>query len=730
MKQVLQNLRSGRTELAEVPAPSIGRGDLLIQTRASLISAGTERMLVEFSQASLIGKAKAQPDKVKQVLEKIRTDGLMPTLEAVFNRLDEPLPLGYCNAGVVLEVGRDVRGFTKGDRVISNGPHAEIVAVPQNLCARIPDGVAEEQAAFTVLSSVGLQGIRLLAPGFGEHVVVYGLGLVGLISVQLLRANGCRVLGVDVDAGRLELARRFGAAETVDARQSNPVVAAAAWSGGRGADGVLVTASAKTDEIMHNAAEMCRKRGRIVMVGAVGMNLRRSDFYEKEQTIQVSCSYGPGRYDPDYEQGGVDYPYAFVRWTEQRNFEAVLDAMSRGDLQAAELISHRMPHAEAPAAYDQLSGSALGIVLNYPQQVELKRAVQIAEPRATAAKQVTCGVIGAGNFAKVTLMPALARAGARVKYVASRGGVSAQHLASKFGVEQAVSDYRHLLDDEQVNLVLVVVRHHMHARLAREALEAGKHVFIEKPMALNTEQLSELLEASRRHPERLIMVGFNRRFSPHVERIGQLLQGRTEPLAMHMTVNAGAIPADHWVHDPEVGGGRIIGEGCHFIDLLACLAGSPIERVQAEMMGERAPIRDDRMSIVLRFADGSIGTVNYFANGSKSYPKETLEVFSEQRVLRLDNFRRVVGYGWPGFRKFKTGRQDKGHAAELATFVRRLSDGGASPIPLEQLVNSTLASFAAVTSASEGRAVDLRTEYASLGDADASVQAAPAAAGV
>ena len=716
MKQVLQNLRSGQTVVQDVPAPGLAGGGVLIQTRASLISAGTERMLVEFGKASLIAKARSQPDKVRQVLDKIKTDGLMPTLEAVFNRLDEPLPLGYCNAGVVLEVGPGVTEFRPGDRVVSNGPHAEIVCVPKNLCAKIPNEVTDEQAAFTVLSSIGLQGIRLLNPTLGEKFVVYGLGLIGLITVQLLQASGCEVLGVDVNADRLKLAEGFGVKVVNAAAGGDPVAAAEAWTEGKGVDGVLITAAAKTDEIIHNAADMCRKRGRIVLVGVVGLNLRRSDFYKKELSFQVSCSYGPGRYDEKYEQAGQDYPPGFVRWTEQRNFQAVLEAMRAGWLAVDELITHRFGIADAPKAYEQISGggSTLGVILEYGAEVERAVSITVNEAPAPAADQAVVGVIGAGNFSKMTLMPALAKTNARIAYVADLNGAAAQYLAKKFGAEKAVSDYKLILEDPAVNAVLIAVGHNLHARFVCETLAAGKHCFVEKPLAMNEQEISQVCEAAADTPDRHVMVGFNRRFSPHIVKMTKLLAERGEPLAMNMTVNAGIIPPEHWVHDLARGGGRIIGEGCHFIDLLAFLADSPVRSVAAHQMGSGTAVKEDKMSISLGFEDGSVGTVNYFANGSKSYPKEMLEVFSDGRVLRLDNFRRLVGYGFKGFRKFKTSRQDKGHAAEFAALVERVASGGQPLIPLDQLVNVTLASFAAMTAAAEHRTITLANEYANV----------------
>ncbi|MBX2997188.1 MAG: bi-domain-containing oxidoreductase [Caldilineaceae bacterium] len=706
MQQIIQNLKSGETELLDTPVPTCGPGQLLIASRRSLISAGTERMLVEFGQGNLIAKARAQPDKVRQVLDKIRTDGLLPTLETVFARLDQPLPLGYCNAGVVLAVGATVSGFNVGDRVVSNGPHAEIVAVPQNLCARIPDGVSDEHAAFTVLAAVGLQGIRLVNPTLGERVVVVGLGLLGLMTVQMLLANGCQVLGIDLDSQKCALARQLGA-ESVDLSSgADPVAAGMAFSEGRGVDAVLITASTKSSQPVHQAAQMSRKRGRIVLVGVTGLELNRADFYEKEPTFQVSCSYGPGRYDEAYEQKGEDYPFGFVRWTEQRNFEAVLDLMASGRLDVTPLISRQVPLAEAPTVYRELVSdrSLLGVILTYPEtRPDLRTTIQLKDPTSPPVPSPqspvpTIGVIGAGNFASLVLIPAIAKTGARLQTVATSGGRDAAIAARKFGFAQAASDYRQVLDDPAINTVFIATRHNSHARLAIEALAAGKHVFVEKPLALTPEELGAVEVARQQAPDRQLLVGFNRRFAPLAVQMRELLAARSEPLSLIYTVNAGAIPADHWTQDPTVGGGRIIGEGCHFIDLLRFLVGHPIVDVSARSMG-KAPglaVREDKMSITLTFADGSLGTVHYFANGSKQFPKERVEVFSEGRILALDNFQSLQGYGWPGFKRKKLWRQDKGHAAEVAAFVERVRNGGEWLIPWGELKEVAEATFAAV----------------------------------
>ncbi len=697
-------------ELAEVPCPQVGTGQVLIQTRASLISAGTEKMLVEFSKANLLSKARQQPDKVKQVLDKMRTDGLMPTLEAVFRKLDEPLPLGYCNVGTVLDVGAGVHDIRPGDRVASNGPHAEVVCVPRNLCAKIPDSVSDEQASFAVLGSIALQGVRLAVPLLGEKFMVFGMGLIGLLTVQLLRASGCEVMAVDVNPKRLQLAEAFGA-ETVNvAAGDDPVVAATAWSGGKGVDGVLITASAKKDQIVHQAAQSCRKRARVVLVGVVDLNLRRSDFYEKEISFQVSCSYGPGRYDEKYEQRGQDYPYGFVRWTEQRNFEAVLAAIKGGGLKVDDLITDRFELDDAVLAYEKIRNDAdsLGVVLQYAMDADVSQTVTVNQQSVAGVDRVAVGVIGAGNFSRGILLPALSKTSARIAYVADLDAAAARYAARKFKAQHATTDYRQILDDREVNAVFVVVGHHLHARFVCEALKAGKHIFVEKPLAMNAEELEKIAESASQAPEQLVMVGFNRRFSPHTARAKELLDNRSEPLCMTMTVNAGHIPPDHWIQDPDRGGGRIIGEGCHFIDLLSHLAGSPVATVSASMVGGNMTVCSDKMSILLRFADGSIGVVNYFANGSKSYPKERLEIFSDGRILTMENFRITRGHGFKGFKKFRTMRQDKGHSSEVEAFVDLVADGGEPLITFDQLTNVTKASFAAVESALKNQTIVLQ----------------------
>jgi len=646
-------------------------------------------MLIDFGKGSLIAKARSQPDKVKQVLQKIKTDGLWTTIDAVRAKLGTPIPLGYCNVGKVVESDTG-GGYTAGDRVVSNGSHAEMVAVPQNLTAKIPDNVSDEQAAFTVVSAIGLQGVRLIQPTLGERIVVSGLGLIGLLTVQMLRAHGCQVLGIDFDQKKLDLARQFGA-ETVDlSKGQDPVAVAQAWTHGDGVDGVLITASTKSDELIHQVATMCRQRGRIVLVGVIGLNLQRADFYEKELSFQVSCSYGPGRYDDNYEKMGLDYPIGFVRWTEQRNFEAVLDLMAGGKLIVDPLITHRFGFDDALAGYQAVGEKgAMGIVLEYAanetaDEDKQQRVLKINNTSVgQKSDQPALAFIGAGGFTTRMLLPLLPKEAIR-KTIVSSTGVSAAHAGKKFGFENISSDSSAAMADPDVDAIFITTPHNSHAAMVCEALEAGKHVFVEKPLAMNHQELDQVADAMRRHSDQMVMVGFNRRFSPHTVQIKKWLGSNPGPKSIVLTINAGAIPDDHWTQDLKVGGGRIIGEGCHFIDLARFFADSPIVSHQAMPMCGGDGRLGDCVSIQLGFANGSIATVHYLANGSKDFPKERIEIFSSGKVLTCDNFRKSVEVGGKG--KLKTSSQDKGHAAELDAFISSLRLGGKWPIPADELL--------------------------------------------
>jgi len=689
-------MAKGSTTLNVAPAPQISRASLLIHTSTTLISAGTERMLVGFGKASYLDKARQQPDKVKMVLEKVATDGLMTTIEAVQSKLAQPLPLGYCNVGVVAEVGTGVEGFQVGDRVVSNGPHADVVKVPKNLCARIPDAVDDESAAFVVVASIGLQGIRLAEPTLGEAFVVTGAGLIGLLTVQLLRSQGCRVLAIDFDESKLALARQFGAQTCNPGAGEDPVAAGIAFSRGQGVDGVIITASTPSSDPVTQAARMSRKRGRILLVGVTGLELNRADFYEKELSFQVSCSYGPGRYDPNYEEKGQDYPLGFVRWTEQRNFEAVLDMLASGQLDVKPLITHRFAFEDAPKAYEALTAdkTGLGMLLQYtsPTQQRMVRQVTLKPGATFTLQRPVMGFIGAGNYASRMLIPAFKAAGAQFHTIVTAGGINGVIHGEKAGFAEASTDMSALLANTAINTVAIVTRHDTHSRFVAQALQAGKHVFVEKPLAIDQNGLDTVRAAYDAAQTRSqgggpqVMVGFNRRFSPQVQKMKALLAPVKEPKSFIMTMNAGAIPANHWTQDNAVGGGRIIGEACHFIDLMRFLAGSPIVSVQARRMGD-APgvaVTEDKASITLGFEDGSFGTILYLANGAASFPKERVEVFAAGRVLQLDNFRKLKGYGWPGFSKMNLWKQDKGQNACAAAFLQAV-EKGAPAIPADEI---------------------------------------------
>lgn len=632
MKQIIQDLKSGATVLEEVPVPQVKSGCVLIQTTRTLVSLGTERMLVEFGKANLIDKARQQPDKVKQVLDKIKTDGLQPTLEAVFNKLGQPLPLGYCNVGKVVAVGRGVTEFVVGDRVASNGNHAEYVCVPKNLVAKIPDNVTDEEATFTVIGSIGLQGIRLLNPQLGECVVVIGLGLIGLVAAELLRANGCKVIGVDFDQQKVDIAKDKGIYAINPKSGIDPVKYVEEMTGGVGADGVLITASAKGDEVIHQACLMSRKRGRVVLVGVIGLNMRRDDFYKKELSFQVSCSYGAGRYDEEYENKGHDYPLAYVRWTEKRNFETILGAISSKALDVQPLITEVVDLADYSEIYgDMRKHGSIASILKFPVNSTIERVVPIGEKRVMVGNG-KLGIIGAGNFASATIIPALQKVNAPIKYIASAQGLTAKVLAKKAKAENATSDYHVMLSDPEVNTVLITTRHSMHASMVIEALEAGKSVFVEKPLCLNEEELQSIEKVYMNANDRVTLtVGFNRRFSPFAEKMKTLLGGG--PKNIVATMNAGYIPPEMWVQDMEVGGGRIIGEACHFIDLCSFLADSRVIAVCMNALGENPQENTDNVSILLKYENGINAVVNYFANGSKAYAKERVEVFSQGKVL-------------------------------------------------------------------------------------------------
>lgn len=708
MRQLLQNLSNGELTLAEMPMPQVQSGHVLVRTTVSLVSIGTEKMLLDFGRSNWMMKARKQPDKVRQVLQKVKTDGLVATVSAVLNKLDTPLPLGYSNVGVVEAVGSGVSHLAVGDRVVSNGAHAEYVMVPKNLCAKIPDNVSDDSAAFTVTGSIALQGIRLLKPQLGETVAVIGLGLIGLIAVQLLRANGCRVIGYDFDARKLELARKFGAETVALGSVENPSELAMQMTGQHGVDGVLITASTTSNEPLHLAADISRQRGRVVLVGVIGNEWSRADFYKKELSFQVSCSYGPGRYDPLYEDKGVDYPYGFVRWTQQRNFDAFLGLLSQGSLQLSDVMDRKVPFSEAADAYTAILAdkSLIGVLFDYPQVISSKADHKVLlRSSIEPVKGLGIGFIGAGNFSKAVLLPHLKslqkKMGLTFSAITSRTGISAYHVGKKFGFRTQYSRVDEFLADQESSVVFVTTHHQTHATFCLEAISAGKHVFVEKPLCLTLEELESIRLALQARPSVSLMVGFNRRFSPHIAQIKRVVSGCSGPVSISMMVNAGAIPLDHWTQIGDVGGGRIIGEGVHFIDLARSIVGEPILSIQTTPMGGAKNL--DVVTMTVMFVNGSIATIHYWANGHRSFPKETLTVFAGGVILELDNFRKLVGYGSKLISSFSTRKQEKGHLEMLRAWLTFLSEKDKEPpVPLEEIFEVSKAAILAQQSAENG----------------------------
>jgi len=718
MKQLLQNLRTGETTVAEVPMPTPRPGTALVKTHASLVSVGTERMVVEFAEKNLVGKARSRPDLVRQVLDKARREGLLTTVDAAFNRLDQPMALGYSSAGIVQAVGVGLQGFKVGDRVACAGGgyavHAEYAIVPKNLLAHLPENVEFEAAAFATLGAIAMQGFRLAEPQVGERVAVIGLGLLGLLTVEISHAAGCQVFGVDLDPERVIMAQEFGA-EAVMRDQAE--AAAAAFSRGLGVDSVLICADTASDDPVTLAGAIARDRAKVVAVGAVGLNIPRTIYFQKELEFVNSRSYGPGRYDVSYEEGGQDYPAGYIRWTEGRNLQSIIDLIADSRIDVKKLITHRFPIEQAVEAYELITGkqdeSFLGVLVTYPTDTiseKTKSKIEYSKPHpAPTVPNVQLGVLGAGNFATAVMLPAVKKIDQlNLVGVVSGSGLSAHHAASKFGFEYAAEKAQQILEDERINTVAILTRHDLHADQATIALQAGKHVFVEKPLALNQEQLELVFEQLSASNSPLLTVGFNRRFAPLAETLDGFISQRKEPLVAHYRINAGYIPLNHWLHDPEQGGGRIIGEGCHFVDFLAFLVGAPPNSVTAQALPDGGSYREDNVVLTFSFPDGSLGTVSYLANGDKAFPKERVEVFAGGRVAVLDDFRslEMVHNGRCKIVRSRL-RQDKGHGATWQIFTDAILKTGQPPIPYDQIFGVTKATFSAVQSLRTGEKLEI-----------------------
>jgi predicted dehydrogenase/threonine dehydrogenase-like Zn-dependent dehydrogenase len=743
MKQLIQNVSTGRSAVVEVPAPHVGHGELLVRVGASLISAGTEKMVVEFAEKNLVQKALARPDLVRQVLDKARREGILSTFEAVRTRLDSDMALGYSLAGTVIDVGPGVSRFQVGDRVACAGggyaSHAEIVRVPVNLVAKIPVPVIQgrpiidfEEAAFTTVGAIALQGLRLARLQLGETVAVIGLGLIGLLTVELASAAGCHAVGMDVLENRCLLALKLGcaaAAQTTEGMLGQVL----SQSNGVGADAVIICASTSSNGPLQLAGEVARERARVVAVGAVGLDIPRKIYYEKELSVYVSRSYGPGRYDPEYEEKGRDYPIGYVRWTENRNMQAFLGLLADGRLSVRPLITHRFPIAQAANAYELIGGGKgepfVGVILTYPPAASLERRVELKGELVAShppAGRVTVGMIGAGNFATAVLLPALkATQNVELEGLATLSGASARAAGSRFGFRYCTSDHQELLRDPAINTIVIATRHYLHSRQVIGALESGKHVFCEKPLCISREELAAVTQAYQHAhstgPGPMLMVGFNRRFAPLAERLKEFVHSVSEPLVMTYRVNAGFLPPVHWTQDFEQGGGRIIGELCHFIDFLTGLIGKQVTSVHASALPNGGRYCDDNVIATLGFQDGSVGTITYVANGDKSFAKERLEVFGGGSVAVLDDFRSLLLVRGGRQRAFNSRlRQDKGHRGELESFSRAILAGGPAPIPFGELVNTTLASLEILKALGNGqpRIVDTQGFLADCASSD------------
>jgi predicted dehydrogenase len=715
MKQIVQDLSKKETRIIDVPVPIPGKGEALVRTEASLVSAGTERMLVEFSEKSLLGKARSRPDLVKQTLDKVRRDGLINTVEAVRNRLDEFLPLGYSSAGKIVEVGDDLQGFKVGDRVACAGGgfavHAEYATVPRNLLVPLPDEVDFERGAFSTLGAIALHGYRLADLQIGERVAVIGLGLLGLMAVQIARSGGCRVLGIDINDDRVKLANKLG----VEAVEVNGAVEKSrSETGGKGFDAVIICADTTSNDPVQLAGEIARDRAKVVSVGAVGLKIPRNLYYDKEITFLVSRSYGPGRYDPTYEEDGQDYPIGYVRWTEGRNLSAFVDLLADGRVDVAPLISHRFPIEQGVDAYDVITGNVgepfVGVILTYPETetVQFDRHLQIGEGVVAPSEKITLGVFGAGNFATAVMLPTLKRVdGLELIAISSGKGLKGSHAADRFGFRYSATDSDQILQDKGINSVAILTRHNLHANLVVAGLGAGKHVFCEKPLALNLNELDEIIDALE-DTEGLLMVGFNRRFAPFSKALKEFMDPAGGPKVMTYRINAGPLPPTHWLYDPVEGGGRIIGEACHFIDFLTFITNSTPVSVRTIGAGSNTDTHDENVIITIDYADGSVGSISYLAAGDRSFPKERVEVFGGGRVAVLDDFRtlELVAEGRKAKHRSRL-RQDKGHKGEWDAFVRAIQDGGPPPIPYVDLISTTKTSIAAVKSLHTQEAMDI-----------------------
>lgn len=714
MKQIIQSYKTGKMELVEVPIPGCDERGILVQTAVSLVSAGTEKMIIELAKKSLLGKAKARPDLVRQVLNKVKKEGLISTIKKVSTKLEVPIPLGYSCSGRVLISGREVDEVQPGDRVACAGAgyanHAEVNYIPHNLFVRIPDNVTDEEAAFTTVGTIALQGVRQLRPTLGEKIVVLGTGLIGLITVQLLKVNGCDVLAVDIDPKRLEIARKLGADECTDSRDLIPT--SEEFSKGRGVDGVIITASSKSKAILADAGEVCRLKGRVVMVGFTPMEIPRDIYYKRELDLRMSMSYGPGRYDPNYEQNGNDYPFAYVRWTERRNMEAFLNLLKQNRLDLISLVTHRYEFTDVLKAYELIQGkkdeSFLGVLLSYDSGKELKESV-VNEPRKRKKEsRINIGFIGAGNFAQSVTLPNLIKASVNLDTLLEHNGVNAALVAKKYRFRNLTSKAKDVFENPDINTIFITTPHASHGEYVLKGLQAGKHIFVEKPLTIDEETLLKIKQEFTRS-NTVLMVGYNRRFSPHALEIRKMRKSIQTPLVMNYLVNAGPIPRDHWIQDPNVGGGRIVGEVCHFIDFMQYIAMSDPVAVFASSLAteNQNNSNNDTVHICIDFKNGSIGNITYQSIGDSSLPKEYFEISGGGNTVQLYDFKKTV-FSIKGRRKnIKSHGQQKGFKEEYEAFFESIISTNKPPIPFNSLYLTTLTTFRILESLQTGLKLDI-----------------------
>jgi len=685
MKQLIQSLKDGKVELIDAPSPSLKKGHILISTSCSAISSGTEKMLLDFGKSNLLNKAISQPEKVSEALNKISTEGLLTTVDAIKSKLNSPIALGYSNVGIVISKSDDVDDFKIGDRVVSNGNHAEQVLVPKNLCCKVPDDISDEEASFAVIGSIGMQSLRLAVPNYGEKYLVIGLGIIGQITAQLLKSSGCEAYAIDTNKKRCLLASELGI-NSFHLKSDNEVISwALDGTNGIGFDGILVTASSSDSKPLKLAAKLARQRGKIILVGSTKIELNRDVFYSKELNFQVSKSYGPGRYDKNYEEKGNDYPISYVRWTEKRNIEAVLRAIEIGDLNIKSLISFKFKFENILNAYEKLRDDTekMGILITYNKNTEIAKNVEniFKKDKFKKAEQFNTAVIGCGNYFSRVIIPIIKKTELNLQTLVTNTSLSSSFYGRKFNFQRFSSDFDSVLKDKNINIVFIGTRHDSHGELIKKCLENKKHIFAEKPLCLSIEELKLIKECNS--SETTFMVGFNRRFSPIYKKFKEKINSYSSPKNIIYLCNSGNLPVDHWLNDSKEGGGRMIGEACHFVDLLRDLTGSQIHEININKSISKNLF--DSFTLNLTFKDGSLASIHYFSNGNKLYAKENIKVFIDNNIFELDNFLTLKSWEKNNKSIKRNFKVDKGQKHCIDFFIKSIKNSNPEPIPLNEI---------------------------------------------